>query len=119
MVLVKSLKFCDLYICGKIGQEYAFHDILERKNAFLDYKKEKFKKDKKLGFLLKGIVHGFCQIILGKTGENNTFHDILEGKNVYLQNKNTRLKKSEHKNFSQGDSPLVLLKNLKFFHLFI
>ena len=62
---------------------------------------------------------GFCQIILGKTGENNTFHDILEGKNVYLHNKNTKLKKSKHKNFSKGGSPRVLLKKLKFFHLFI
>ena len=45
MVLVKSLKFCHLYICGKISQGYAFH-ILERKNAFLDYKKEKLQKKK-------------------------------------------------------------------------
>ena len=54
MVLVKNLKFSHLYICGKIGQEYAFHDILERKKAFFDYRKEKVKKDKKLGFLRRG-----------------------------------------------------------------
>ena len=46
MLLVKNFKFCHLYISGKIGQEYAFYDILERKNAFLDYKKEKLKKTK-------------------------------------------------------------------------
>ena len=59
--------------------------------------------------------------ILGKTGENNTFHDILEGKNVYLdkKKKNKKLKKSKNVNFSKGDSPWVLSKNLKFFHLFI
>ena len=57
--------------------------------------------------------------ILGKTGENNTFHDILEGKNVYLDNKNKKLKKSKNYNFSKGDSPWVMSKNWKFFHLFI
>ena len=62
---------------------------------------------------------GFCQIILGKIGENNAFHDILEEKKIYLHNKNTKLKKAKHKNFSKGDSPWVLLKKLKFFHLFI
>ena len=62
---------------------------------------------------------GFCQIILGKIGENNAFHDILEGKNVYLDNKNKKLKKSKHNKFSKGDSPWVMSKNWKFFHLFI
>ena len=32
----------------------SFHDILERKNACLDYKKKKLKKTKKLGFLRRG-----------------------------------------------------------------
>ena len=57
--------------------------------------------------------------ILAKRAENNTFHDILEGKNVYLDNKNKKLKKSKNYNFSKGDSPWVMSKNLKFFHLFI
>ena len=35
-----------LYICGKIAQEYAFHDILERKNAFSDYKNKKLERTK-------------------------------------------------------------------------
>ena len=42
----QKFEILHLYICGKIGQEYAFHDILERKNSFLDYKKEKLKKTK-------------------------------------------------------------------------
>ena len=46
MVLVKNLKFCHLYICEKISQEYAFHDILEGKNARLDYKKKNLKNTK-------------------------------------------------------------------------
>ena len=39
---------------GKIGQENVFHDILERKNAFLGYKNSMFKKLKKCDFC-KGV----------------------------------------------------------------
>ena len=60
MVLVKSLKIFHLFIFGKIREESVFDDILERKKAFLDYKK-KFKKSK-IGIFPKGfIVHGFGQ----------------------------------------------------------
>ena len=61
----------------------------------------------------------FYLSILGKTGQNNTSHDILEEKNVYLDNKNKKLKKSKNYNFSKGNSPWVMSKNWKFFHLFI
>ena len=37
-----------------------FLDILQWKNAFLDYKNNKFKKSKNCDFS-KGIVHGFDQ----------------------------------------------------------
>ena len=46
MVLVKNLKSCRLQLCGKIGQAYAFRDILERKKAFFGYKKKMLKKTK-------------------------------------------------------------------------
>ena len=48
MVLVKNLKIFHLFIFGKIREENVFDDILERKQAFLDYKKEEVKKVKKL-----------------------------------------------------------------------
>ena len=35
-----------------------FYDILERKNAFLGYKNNKFKKSKNLHFSI-GVTHGF------------------------------------------------------------
>ena len=44
MVLIKNLKIFHLFIFGKIREENVFDDILERKKAFLDYKKEKVKK---------------------------------------------------------------------------
>ena len=40
-------------------------------------------------------------------------------KNLIIDNKNTKLKNSKHKNFSKGDNPWVLSKNLKFFVLLI
>ena len=50
MVLVKNLKFFHLFIFGKIREENVFDDILERKKAFLDYKKQKVKKVKNWDF---------------------------------------------------------------------
>ena len=40
MVLVKNLKIFHLFIFGKIREESVFDNILERKKAFLDYKKK-------------------------------------------------------------------------------
>ena len=42
----QKFEILHLYICGKIGREYAFHDILERKNALSDYKNKKLKRTK-------------------------------------------------------------------------
>ena len=46
MVLVQNWPFFQLFFLGNKGQENVFYDILERKNAFIGYKKEKFKKFK-------------------------------------------------------------------------
>ena len=43
---------------GNIGQEKAFYDILERKHAFLGYKKKKLKAFKNWDFP-KGLTYGF------------------------------------------------------------
>ena len=52
MVLVKNWPFSHLFI-GNIGQENAFYDILEQKNALLAYKKE-VQKVEKLRFFQRG-----------------------------------------------------------------
>ena len=54
MVLVTNLKFFHLFIFGKNREENVFDDILERKKAFLDYKKQKVKNVKKWDFY-KGV----------------------------------------------------------------
>ena len=46
MLLVRKLRFFQLFFLGNIGDQIVFYDILERKNAFLGYKKKKFKKSK-------------------------------------------------------------------------
>ena len=42
--MVQKWLFFQLLFLGNIGQENVFHDILERKEAFLGYKNKKFKK---------------------------------------------------------------------------
>ena len=43
---------------GNIGHENLFYDILERKNAFLGYKKRR-SKSQKINIFLKRLTHGF------------------------------------------------------------
>ena len=44
--LYKNSHFSNFFFLGNIGQENIFYDILEQKNALLDYKNKKFKKSK-------------------------------------------------------------------------
>ena len=46
----KNGHFSTLFFLGNISQENVFYDILELKNAFLDYKKKKNKKTKNWDF---------------------------------------------------------------------
>ena len=46
MVLVQKWPFFHLFFLGNIGLENMSSDILERKNTFLGYKNNKFKKSK-------------------------------------------------------------------------
>ena len=54
MVLVKNWPFFHRFFLRNIGQENVFYDILQRKNAFLGYKNNKFKKSKNWDFF-KGV----------------------------------------------------------------
>ena len=47
---VGQIKFFHLFNFGKISQQNVFDDILERKKAFLNYKKQKVKKVKNWDF---------------------------------------------------------------------
>ena len=62
-----------------------FYDILERKNAFIGYKNNKFEKWKNCDFFF-----------LGNIGQEKVFYDILERKNAFIGYKNNKFKKSKN-----------------------
>ena len=47
----KNGHFSNFYFLGNIGQENVLYNILERKNAFLDYKNKKLEKSKSWHFI--------------------------------------------------------------------
>ena len=60
MSLVQKCPFFQLFFfLGIFGQENVFYDIPERKNAFLGFKKKKFKKSK-MAIFPKGLTHALC-----------------------------------------------------------
>ena len=107
MVLVQKWPFFNLFFWGNIGQEILLYDILERKNAFLGYKKKKFKLSKNWRFS-KGVNPWFWSkyghfsnlFFLGNIGHENVFYDILERKNAFLGYKDNKSKKSKNWHFS-------------------
>ena len=58
MVLVQNGNFSNFFFGGNIDQENVFYYVLERKNAFLGYKKRS-SKTQKIDIFLKGLTHGF------------------------------------------------------------
>ena len=112
MVFVQKWPFFQLFFLGNIGQENVFHDILQRKNAFLGYKNKKFKQSKNWHFS-KGVDPWFLSknghfsnfFFLGDIEQENVFYDILKGKNAFLGYKNKKFKKSKNWHFSKGVNP--------------
>ena len=110
--LSKNGHFSNFCFLGNKGHENVFDDILERKNAFLAYKKKKSKKSKNWHFS-QGVnpwfwsKNGhFCNFFfLGNIGQENVFDDILERKNAFLPYKNKKSKKSRNWHFFQGVNP--------------
>ena len=90
MVLVQIWPLIELFFIGNIGLENVFYGILEKKKAFLGYKKKKFKKTKSWHFS-KGVNQWFRSknsyfstfFFLGNMGEEILFYDILERKKPF------------------------------------
>ena len=102
MVFSKNGHFFKFFFLGNKGQENVFYDIVERNNAFLGYKKKKFKKSKNSHFF-KRVNPWFCckfaiflLSFLGNIGQENVSYDILERKNAFLGYKNKKFKKSKN-----------------------
>ena len=60
MILVKKLKFFHFLCLSKIDREKVFADVLDKKEAFKDYKKTVYKK-RKIRIFPNGLVHRFGQ----------------------------------------------------------
>ena len=62
MVFLQKWPLFQPVYLGNRGKENVFHDILERKTAFLGYKK-KNSKSRKIDIFPKGLPHGFGEKI--------------------------------------------------------
>ena len=78
-------------------------DILQQKNAFLEYKNKKFKKSKNWDFSRRDnpwfwskIGHFSIFLFLGIRGQETVIYDILDPKNAFLGYKNKKFKKSNN-----------------------
>ena len=86
-----------------------FYDILERNNAFLGYKNQKFKNFKNWDFS-KGVKSWFWSknghfsnfFFLGNIDQENVFYDFLEQTNDFLDYK-PEVQKVENLKFFQSD----------------
>ena len=102
-----------------------FFDILERKNAFVGYKKRS-SKSRKIALFPKGLTHSFgpkmaifpTSFFFGNIGQENVFYDILGRKNPFLGYKNKKFKKSKNCHYSKGVNPWFWNKNGHFSNLF-
>ena len=103
MVLVHKWDLFHVFIFGKIGKKKVSVDILERKNAFLDYKNKKQKKFKNWPFS-KGVSLWFWSkngiffhlFIFGKIGKKKVSGHILGRKHTFLDYNNKKEKKSKN-----------------------
>ena len=119
MVLVQKWPFfLTFFFLGKIDQENVFYDILERKNAFLDYNLKKFKKSKNWHFC-KGLTHGFGPkmaifptIFFRQYRPGKCLLRYSRTKNAFLgRYKNKTFKKSKNWHFCKGVNPCFRSKN--------
>ena len=98
--LNKNVRFWNFFFYFKIGQENVFDHILERKNAFLGSKNQKFKKSKNCHFFKRVNTcfwfkndHFSNFFFLGKIRQENVFYDILERKNGFVGYKKQEVQK--------------------------
>ena len=85
-----------------------FYNILERKNAFLAYKKRSL-NSREIEIFPKGLTHGFGEkmaifpsFFLGNIGQENVFYNILERKNTFLAHKKRSSKSRKIEIFPKG-----------------
>ena len=103
--MVQKWQVFQLFFLRQWRPGLVFYDILERKNAFLGYKKEKFKETTSNFFFL------------GNIGHENVIYGILEQKNASQDYKKKKFKKTKNWYFLKGLT-MVLFQKWPFFQLF-
>ena len=114
----KNGHFSNFVFSGNIGQANVFYDLVERNNAFLDYKNKKVNKSKNWHFF-KGVNPWFWSkighfsnfVFLSNIGQANVFYHILEQKNAFLAYQNKKEKSRKNWHFSKGANPWFWSKN--------
>ena len=88
-----------------------FYDILDIRNAFLDYKNINLKNSKNWDFFQgAGAVIGSCKGLVHDFFVFCVFQDILDIKNALVDYKNINLKQWKNWDFSKGVSSWFLWK---------
>ena len=113
------------FFVGNIGQVNVFYDILERKNAFLEYKNKNFKISKKCHF--SKVVNPrfwfkngrFFQFFFGQYRPGQSPLRYSRTKNAFLGYKNKIFKKSKNWHFFKGVNPWFWFKNGHFSNFFL
>ena len=110
MVLVQKWQFFQFFFfLGNIGRENVFYHIVERKNAFLGYKNNKFKRWKNWRFS-KGVnpcfssKNGHFSIVFlgGNVYRESVFYHILERKKAFFGYNDKNFKQSKIDIFQKG-----------------
>ena len=61
MILVKKLKFLHVLCLSKVDRQKVFADVLDKNEAFKDYKKKTVYEKSTIRIFPKGLVHRFGQ----------------------------------------------------------
>ena len=118
----KMAIFPTFFFLRNLNQENVFYDILERENAFLGYKNNKFKN----WHFCKGVNPWFWSknghfsnfLFLANLCRENVFYDILEWKNAFLGYKKEKFKKLKNWRFCKGLNQWFSSKNGHFSNFF-
>ena len=125
MVWVQKWQFFQLFFFRQYRRGKSPLRYSRAKNAFLGYKKKKFKKSKNWHFS-KPVNPWFWSknghfptcFFLGNIGQENVFYDILERKHAFLGYKNKKFKKSENWHFTRPLNPWFWSNNGNFSNFF-
>ena len=119
----KMANVFNFFFLGNIGRENVFDYNLERKNAFLSYKSNEFKKSK-IDIFLKRLTHGFGLkmavfhlLSLGIIGQKKSV--LRYSRTIKHLSKLWKEKRSKDWDFFKGVNPWFVSKNDSFFTFFL